>query len=220
MHSMIESATTTRALQVAERRAQLARRARELAVERGLHGFTVDELCDDVGLSRRTFFNHFPSKEQAVLGRPEDGLEGEAAQRFLAGGGEAGRLSDDLLDALADLAIEHFEAIGLTPERAHELFALLEREPRLLAALLQVGSERDRLLERLSVEREGLEPGDPRLRLAVQLVGTVARLAVEEALTSESPAPFPEILRARLAEARALFAPATPAAPVTPEEDR
>ena len=85
------------------------------------------------------------------------------------------------------------------------------------AALLQVGSERDRLLERLSVEREGLEPGDPRLRLAVQLVGTVARLAVEEALTSESPAPFPEILRARLAEARALFAPA---APVTPEEDR
>jgi len=218
MHSMSESATiTARARQVAERREHLARRARELAVEHGIQGFTIDGLCEDVGLSRRTFFNHFPSKEQAVLGRPEEGLEGEAVARFLAGGGAPGRVSDDLPEALADLAIEHFEAIGLTPERAHELVALLEREPKLLAALLKVGSERDRLLERLAAEREGLEPGDPRLRLAVQLVGTVARLSVEEALTAESPVPFPEILRARLAEARALFAPA---APTTPEEDR
>ncbi|KQQ03610.1 hypothetical protein ASG06_08935 [Rathayibacter sp. Leaf185] len=198
-----------------ERRAQLGARARELAVERGLSGFTIDELCEDVGVSRRTFFNYFPTKEQAVLGRPEEGLEGEALERFLAGGGDPGTLSPTLLDALVDLAVEHFEGIGLTPDGAHELVALLEREPKLFTALMQAGSDRDRLLERFSAEREGVAPDDPRLRLAVQLVGTLARHAVEESLSHADGPPFEVLLRARLDLARTLLT-STP----DPEKDR
>ncbi|WP_242682802.1 TetR/AcrR family transcriptional regulator [Rathayibacter sp. SD072] len=203
-----------------ERRELLGSRARQLALERGLNGFTVDELCADIGVSRRTFFNYFPTKEQAVLGRPEEGLEGEAAARFLAGGGAPGEISADLLLGLVDLAVEHYEGIGLTPEGAQQLFALFEREPKLLAALLQVGSERDRILERLCAKREGLESSDVRIRLAVQLVGTLARHAVEESLACDAAWSFDEILRSRVELARALFNLTASDARPNPEEDR
>ncbi|MWV48884.1 TetR family transcriptional regulator [Rathayibacter sp. VKM Ac-2803] len=211
MHSVSESANQ----RMRERRALLGARARTLAIERGLSGFTVDELCEDVGVSRRTFFNYFPTKEQAVLGRPEEGLEGEALERFLAGGGVPGTLSPTLLDGLVDLAIEHFEGIGLTPDGAQQLFALLEREPKLFTALMQAGSERDRLLERFSAERQGVAPDDPRIRLAVQLVGTLARHAVEQSLSHPEGPPFDAVLRARLDLARTLLT-RTP----DPEKDR
>ncbi|SED81868.1 TetR/AcrR family transcriptional regulator [Ruania alba] len=50
----------------AETRARFARTAFELASERGLDGFTVDELAEATDVARRTFFNHFTSKEEAV----------------------------------------------------------------------------------------------------------------------------------------------------------
>ncbi|WP_146843548.1 TetR/AcrR family transcriptional regulator [Cellulomonas composti] len=37
-----------------------------LAREHGLDGFTVDDVAREAGISRRTFFNHFAAKEQAV----------------------------------------------------------------------------------------------------------------------------------------------------------
>ncbi|ACQ78532.1 transcriptional regulator, TetR family [Beutenbergia cavernae DSM 12333] len=49
-----------------ETRAAFAHAAFELASERGLDGFTIDELAEATGLARRTFFNHFTSKEEAV----------------------------------------------------------------------------------------------------------------------------------------------------------
>ncbi|UFU05269.1 TetR/AcrR family transcriptional regulator [Ruania halotolerans] len=50
----------------AETRARFARAAFDLARTRGVDGFTIDELADAVGVARRTFFNHFTSKEEAV----------------------------------------------------------------------------------------------------------------------------------------------------------
>jgi len=46
--------------------ADLARAAFALARERGLDGFAVDEVAERAEVSRRTFFNHFQSKEEAV----------------------------------------------------------------------------------------------------------------------------------------------------------
>lgn len=44
----------------------LADAAFELAVERGLDGFVVDDIAQRAGYSRRTFANHFSCKEEAV----------------------------------------------------------------------------------------------------------------------------------------------------------
>lgn len=43
--------------------------AADLAEERGLGGFTVNDLAERAGVSRRTIFNHFASAEDAVHAR-------------------------------------------------------------------------------------------------------------------------------------------------------
>lgn len=44
----------------------LASAAFELAVERGLDGFIIDDLVQRAGYSRKTFANHFSCKEEAI----------------------------------------------------------------------------------------------------------------------------------------------------------
>lgn len=68
-------------LREAKRRATahaLAQAAFDLAVERGVDGFTIDDVAGRAGYSRRTFANHFACKEEAVtalaLERVRDGI--------------------------------------------------------------------------------------------------------------------------------------------------
>lgn len=56
----------------------LSRTAFEFTVERGLDGFTIEDVVQQVGVSRRTFANYFSCKEEAVaalaLEQLEDGV--------------------------------------------------------------------------------------------------------------------------------------------------
>ena len=51
-----------------DRRAAIIAAAQRLSVNCGYSGFTIDDLAEAVGVSRRTLFNHVSSKEEAVLG--------------------------------------------------------------------------------------------------------------------------------------------------------
>jgi AcrR family transcriptional regulator len=42
--------------------------AQQLTEQHGLEGFTMEELAEAAGVSRRTLFNYYPSKIDAVLG--------------------------------------------------------------------------------------------------------------------------------------------------------
>jgi AcrR family transcriptional regulator len=49
-------------------RAEIVTTARDLFVERGFDAVTVDEIAERAGISRRTFFRYFGTKEDVVLG--------------------------------------------------------------------------------------------------------------------------------------------------------
>lgn len=61
--------------------------AAQLALERGPAEATLDAIAERAGISRRTFFNYFPSKEDAIIGAAEPTLGAEAAARFRSGEG-------------------------------------------------------------------------------------------------------------------------------------
>ncbi|WP_372736563.1 TetR/AcrR family transcriptional regulator [Nocardioides sp.] len=60
---------TTTSLRETKRRATaraLSQAAFDLAQERGVDGFTIDEVADRAGYSRRTFANYYSGKEEAI----------------------------------------------------------------------------------------------------------------------------------------------------------
>src|SRR6478735_6808726 len=102
LHSVEQSAPSgMRERRMAQTRQALTTHARELTAERGLHGFTIDELCEHVGVSRRTFFNYFDAKEHAVIGHPLEWFLPDAVEMFVAirppGPGISATLFDDLV---------------------------------------------------------------------------------------------------------------------------
>lgn len=67
-------------------RAAITAVARTLTAERGLNGYTVEEVCERADISRRTFFNYFPTKEDAILGHIDDDIPSDVLEEFIAGG--------------------------------------------------------------------------------------------------------------------------------------
>ena len=127
MHSVNQSATAT----PAGRRAATAERitlcAQRLTDERGLDGFTMDDLATAAEVSRRTLFNYFPGKVDAVLGPVLD-LDPDDVARFRAGGPEG-----DLVQDLRALVLPIVEYSVADREAAARSRRILRSEPRLIA---------------------------------------------------------------------------------------
>ena len=166
-------------------RHDLTAEARRRTAEVGLSGFTLDELCTAVGVSRRTFFNHFATKDDVVVGRAVDDddavLDAWAARRPPAG---APPLSTALQD-LADLAVEQLAQIGLTRSQAADFRAALDREPRLLGEVMRAGDAQKQRFVAALARREGLDPADPRLDTVVTIGSALIHRAVEQYLADE-----------------------------------
>lgn len=91
MHFVTVSAIQSRRERTAS---TISRCAQRLADERGLDGFTMDQLAEAAGVSRRTLFNYFDGKVDAVLGTEEE-PDASVFEEFAAGG-PTGELVDDL----------------------------------------------------------------------------------------------------------------------------
>ncbi|MFD7977608.1 TetR family transcriptional regulator [Streptomyces sp. NPDC059071] len=150
---------------------ELTESALQLLALRGFDAVTVDEIATDAGVSKRTFFRYFASKEDVVV-------------RFLSG------MGSDIHAALADrpdgepvsASLRHAVAVPLLacteqhPDhaaRALRVVQLILRTPALLARLLERQAEWREALARELARRRGLDPAAdlyPRLAAGTALV--------------------------------------------------
>lgn len=189
MHYMKESATGELGSRERRRRktyAALTTHARTLTADRGLNGFTIEELCEEVGVSRRTFFNYFATKEDAVLGaKSADPIKPYAAG-FLASGpaaaadgtGSGPQLA--LKDALLELFIAAFATLDIPRADVHDFMQAMHDEPALMKRMIDSAMQRQRALAELICRREGLEPGDPYADLVAVLVSHLGMTSFQQ----------------------------------------
>ncbi|MEG3614961.1 MULTISPECIES: TetR/AcrR family transcriptional regulator [Isoptericola] len=102
--------------------------AQRLVLDRGLDAVTVEGIAEAAGISPRTFFNYFDSKDDAVLGQRGLDVDDAAVATFVAGGP-----TGDFLDDVEALVTALVAAMAGGHDRAERAFGLMESEPRLLA---------------------------------------------------------------------------------------
>jgi AcrR family transcriptional regulator len=141
--------------------------ALQLVSERGLEATTVDEISRLADVSPRTFFNYFPSKEEALAGEAPQMPSDEAIERFVAARGPLLADLGRLFDASVDDAAHDLEMIAARKEvfqRYPHISAMRMQHFRHFEADLVAVVER-----RLAVEDPDLSPErrESRARLAV-----------------------------------------------------
>lgn len=166
-------------------RLSISRHARELTAEHGFAGFTVEELCARVGISRRTFFNYFGTKLDAVFGHKEDGIPADALERFMNARptGIVG-ISPTLMADLVALALEQLRLDDEEIRGAHGFFTILHREPELLERMMKLGPERQAEFTALVAKREGVEPTHDGIAMVLHTMHFAAMRAIDRYLQS------------------------------------
>ncbi len=173
--------------------------AQRLTDEHGLDGFTMEDLADAAEVSRRTLFNYFPSKTDAVLGAPPE-IPDAVVDTFRAGGPH-GHLIEDLTE-LVRVAME-----VKSPDRgeAQRARRILKSETRLLGAAHQRFEAVTIEFTELVLEREGADFGAARARLLLRLLLALLDVALDSFIDGDDQS-LVALFEAQVHEARSLLA--------------
>ena len=174
--------------------------ARRLTEERGLDGFTMEDLAAAAGVSRRTLFNYVPGKLDAVLG-PDSEPDEEIVATFLAGGP-----TGDLLVDVKEVVRASLDAAPADPAELDAVRRLLRQDARLMEAVHERFVERSRMLSDGIAQREGRAVDPVELRLIGNLVLLWCDTALDETLADPSHSLAHHVERV-YAATRDLFAP-------------
>jgi AcrR family transcriptional regulator len=188
-------------------RLAIQRAAVQLVLEQG-SGVTVEEISHRAEVSPRTFFNYFPTKEDALLGSVPPLPAGEARERFVTAGPDA-----DLIDGLATMLATMTDDVPADSEVYHLRRELTGRYPELAARrLLSTRTLEQELLaiveERLTADASA--PVDPdairaRARLVTFAAFGVIRSAWMRWVDLDGATPMSECIHSAFSDARALF---------------
>jgi len=200
MHSMGESAIT----RAEERRRATSYRistcAQKLTATHGFDGFTMADLAESADVSRRTLFNYYPSKTDAVLGLPPT-LSDDSLEQFRSRGAGSSLLQD-----LSDLGNDLLNAQELNREDLARARGILLENPRLLAAahdrFLGLSAQ---IVEEIR-DREGAAFDAQRAQVAVRLLGAMFDAALDSFLTDPQERPLADAYDDALRAARQLLA--------------
>ena len=193
-------------------RSAITAAARLATAQKGLNGFTVELLCEEVGISRRTFFNYFPSKEDAIVGHLLDEFPAGDMAAFLAGGApESGvergpqGLSTSLLQDLFELTCAMAVQMNFSREHIQDLIAAMKVEPQLMLKVLGSAETREHEFAAIIAEREHLPPDDPVAIMAAGIFGALSRRSSQTFFSDHNTCSYREILGGNVRAAQQFF---------------
>ncbi|AZC13013.1 TetR family transcriptional regulator [Microbacterium sp. ABRD28] len=116
----------------------IERAAIDLVLEHGYEAVTVDMICELAGVSQRTFFNHFKTKDLALLGPGGPAIDQRAARAYVAAKGpllqgavELIHIEPGQMAADPTLLAARIHAVGTSPAlvaRQMERLSMIEEE--------------------------------------------------------------------------------------------
>ncbi|MFL1379284.1 MULTISPECIES: TetR/AcrR family transcriptional regulator [unclassified Nocardiopsis] len=165
-------------------RLQIARAALELFAEQGVAGTTGDDIAHAIGISTRTLWRYFPTKEGCVRPLLTSGLEVMAAHlrgwpadlslvdhldrvgAFTGGGGDGEAGGDG-------------EGGDTVEAPVAALIRMTRTEPGLMAVWLDVHRAAEDVFAQILAERLGVDPGDFAVRVRSAALNGALRAAAE-----------------------------------------
>lgn len=188
--------------------------ARSLARAHGFDRITIEQISAEAGVSQRTFFNYFPTKEAAVAYAPL-GISDEIAADFIARG--KARKSVVLTEAIA-MATEHLGEHAPVRQHFEDIMLIARQHPSVLAAMLSTLDEFHASLATLVAQRLGLDAEDDVPQITAGLVLSIVRAGLDmwiRATPTAHDTPVPYVTRAA-SLARSFFEPTTAREPGRP----
>ena len=182
----------------------IALAALRLIDEHGLEQVTVDDIAAEAGLSTRTFFNYFPSKEDAVLIAHAD--QAERTERTIArfGAQPAG------LGTFAAMVQTMREEVAEVEENRDEWLArirIIRAEPSLRLRATMIDSQAHEPMLKAIAERSGTRADQDLFpALAVGVLGSVIGAALNRWCALDGAKPLLEFFE----EAAAIAAAGVP----------
>jgi AcrR family transcriptional regulator len=172
--------------------------ALRLVAERGLHQVTVEDIAEAADVSVRTFFNHFPSKEDAIVGLDPERVE-QLREALAARPAEEAPLAA-LRVVLCDLASTMVERSDEWPLRME----VVRASPALLPRMVASFATYERALVEVIASRTGTDPDRdlfPTLTTGVAMGAFRAAMALWR--SSKGAQPLSELLDAAFAQVAA-----------------
>ncbi|MBP2330332.1 AcrR family transcriptional regulator [Kibdelosporangium banguiense] len=172
----------------AQTRLEIAHEAVRLFTAKGVAATSAEEIAAAAGISLRTLWRYFPSKESCVLPLLTSGIEvtarcmrawppGEAMTWLLK---EMERCSQDLVTHLPTL----FDLVRLT-----------QSEPGLRAVWLQAHQDAEPVFAAVLAHRAALPPDDLSARMQAAMINTALRVAMEHHASKPGPPTEEAVLR-------------------------
>lgn len=160
----------------------------ELFGVRGFSGVTLDELCDAVEVSKRTFFRYFTSKEDVAMAPTQDlwlAFLDDLETRDPGGRPVLGMLEESLL-----AAVDRMTAVDGWARRVRLSRQLAEQTPSMDAHGLHFCHRTTRTAQATLHRRLNLAtPDDPRPRLALDMLVSAFHCALDSWMSPASPEP-------------------------------
>jgi AcrR family transcriptional regulator len=165
----------------AETHARIQSEGMRLFLDKGFEATTLDEIADAAGVSRRSLFHYFGSKEEIVFSTKADFPDMVVAAIKRRPAEEP--LLDMVENAMTDMAVRH--------ETGHaKAFARLIRDTPALSAGDQAKYETvERALAKALAEQKGLPDGDVTCRVTASAAVGIMKLSMDAWLSQDDVGP-------------------------------